>query len=210
MKKLALAILVLGLGSMASAQVRSGTVEIEPFGGYLWGGHFARGTTALFDTRVEVDDRPTYGLRLGYNVTSKFEFEVQASRTDTHFLTPETDIFGTQRRLGDLRIDYLLGYMTFNLGHRRAVPYFTLGGGVARLDPVVPGKPARSTTRGTGSIGAGFKVFFNPHFGARLDGRYLATYLTRDRRCDDRRFRDCDSRRSLTNGTVTGGFLFAF
>jgi outer membrane beta-barrel protein len=200
----------------ASAQVREGTVEISPFAGYLFGGEFARGTTSLFNVKVDVDDDATYGLRIGYNLTENFQMEFQASRTDTQFVSNNDELFGPgDENLGDLRIDYLMGYGTFNFGHRRAVPYVTLGAGVARLDPDVPGRSARRDTRFTASLGVGLKAFFNPHFGLRFDGRGYATSLP-DRNdgrfgCDDF-FRDCnnDHRDWLTNGELSGGLIFAF
>jgi opacity protein-like surface antigen len=202
----------------ASAQVREGTVEISPFAGYLFGGEFARGTTSAFDSRVDVDDEATYGIRLGYNITDNFEIEAQASHTETAFVTDDDELFGDEGDdLGDLDIDYFLGYMTFNFGHRRAVPYVTLGAGVARLDPDIPFSDARRDTRFTGSLGVGVKAFVNPHFGLRFDGRGYATSLgdrDRDDRffCDDDDFfDDCDNDREwLTNGEISFGLVFAF
>jgi opacity protein-like surface antigen len=202
----------------ASAQVREGTVEISPFAGYLLGGEFARGTTSVFDFRVDVDDEATYGIRLGYNITDSFEIEAQASHTETAFVTDDDELFGDEGDdLGDLDIDYFLGYMTFNFGNRRAVPYVTLGAGVARLDPDVPSSDARRDTRFTGSLGVGVKAFVNPHFGLRFDGRGYATSLgDRDRDddffCDDDDFfDDCDNDREwLTNGEISFGLVFAF
>ena len=201
------------LASSVFAQVRQNTVEISPFAGYLFGGRFARGSTALFTGRVDVDDHATYGVRLGFNVTSNFQLELQGSRTETFFVTPEGgEIFGPGRqRLGELDIDYLLGYMTFNFGHRRAVPYVTLGAGIARLDPNVRGIASERENRFTGSIGAGVKTFFTPNFGLRFDGRYYATSLShndRDHDCDF--FDSCDDRDWLSNGEVSGGLVFAF
>jgi len=209
-----LSLLAVAASAVAHAQIREGTVEISPFAGYLFGGEFARGTTSLFNTKVDVDDKATYGVRVGYNVSEKFEFEVQASRTDTKFVTNNDQLFNPgQQNLGDLRIDYLLGYGTFNFGHRRAVPYITIGAGVARLDPNVPGSIARRDTRFTGSLGIGFKAFVNPHFGFRFDGRGYATSLgNRNDRfgCRNDVFNDCDNREWLTNGELSGGLLFAF
>jgi len=210
-----LMLLAIGAGVVAQAQVREGTVEISPFAGYLFGGEFARGTTSLFSSRVDVDDEATYGLRVGYNASDNFEFEAQASRTDTKFVTNNDELFNPgEQDLGDLKIDYLLGYGTFNFGHRRAVPYITIGAGVARLDPDVPGSNARRDTRFTGSLGIGLKAFVNPHFGFRFDGRGYATSLgnrNNDRfGCRDDFFDDCDNRDWLTNGEISGGLIFAF
>jgi opacity protein-like surface antigen len=205
------------------AQVRSGMVEISPFAGYLFGGRFQRGTLAIFDADVDVDNHETYGARLGWNLTSKLELEAQVSRTETAFVTPGSRVlFGNSgRRLGDLTIDYLLGYGTFNFGRGRAVPYVTLGMGAARLDAdvckdivTIPEKPCVNPdrdTRFTASVGTGVKIFATPHFGFRLDGRYYGTLLRGDRgsSCDHSR---CDRNRNdwLSNGDVTGGLLFAF
>jgi Outer membrane protein beta-barrel domain len=199
----------------ASAQVREGTVEISPFAGYLWGGEFARGTTSVFDTRVDVDDEVTYGIRFGYNITDAFEIEGQWSHTGTNFVTNDDSLFGPGgSELGDLDIDYWMGYVTFNFGHGRAVPYVTLGAGVANLDPDIPGVNTNSDTRFTGSLGGGVKVFFNPHFGLRFDGRGYATSLgdsDRHNFCDDDDFfDDCGDTEWLTNGEVSFGLLFAF
>lgn len=206
------------LAATASAQVREGTVEISPFAGYLFGGEFARGTTSAFDFGVDVDDDATYGLRLGYNITENFEIEAQASHTETEFVTDDDELFGDSgEELGELSIDYFMGYMTFNFGHRRAVPYVTVGAGVARLDPDIPFTNARRDTRFTGSLGVGLKAFVNPHFGLRFDGRGYATSLgDRDRDdnffCDDDGFfDDCDNDREwLTNGEISFGLVFAF
>ena len=206
-----------GMSTAAFAQVREGTVEISPYAGYLFGGEFARGSTSLFDARVEVDDDATYGVRLGFNLTDTAEMEFQASRTKTAFVTNDShDVFGPNgQELGDLTIDYYMGYGTFNFGHRRAVPYITIGAGVARLDPNVPNTNARSDTRFTGSLGIGVKAFVNPHFGFRFDGRGYATSLGNNDRhdrfgCNNDFFDNCDSKEWLTNGEISAGLLFAF
>jgi len=138
----------------------------NPFAGYLFGGRFPAGSLSLFDSKVDVDDHATYGGRLGWNITRKFELEAQFSRTETAFVTPGShELFGTSgQRLGDLTIDYLLGYGTFNFGRGRAVPYVTFGMGAARLEAEIPsggqalqdlfrfpaghGRPAGSRERG--------------------------------------------------------------
>ena len=203
-----------GISTAALAQVRQGTVEISPFAGYLFGGEFSRGSNDLFDFRVEADDDVTYGIRLGFNLTDNFEMEFQASRTESAFVSDDDVLFGGNgNSFGDLTIDYFLGYATFNFGHGRAVPYFTIGAGVANLDPDVPGTSAQSDTRFTGSLGAGVKVFVNPHFGFRFDGRGYATSLgdnNNDFGCDDEFFDDCNNNDWLTNGEISGGLIFAF
>jgi len=201
---------VMGSPRPAAAQVRADTVEISPFYGRLFGGSFARGSNSLFQERVDADDANTYGVRVGFNATESLELELQASRTDTHFVSHDSgNVFGSSGdRLGDLRIDYLLGYGTFNFGHRRLVPYVTIGGGVGRLQPSATAAPASDTTRFTGSLGVGLKVFVNPHFGLRFDGRGYSTYLNTRDTCGH--FDNCNDTHWLTNEELTGGLVFAF
>jgi hypothetical protein len=191
-------------------QLRQGTVEIEPFAGYLWGGHFDRGSTAIFPFTVDTEDHFTFGGRVGYNITSLIEVEALYERTETNFVTccNSGPVFGggNRERLGKLDIDYFLGYATFNFGHSRAVPYVSFGMGAAHLNPDVPGVDAESDTRYTVSAGTGMKLFFTPHFGMRFDGRYFGTLL------NSHDHDHCCSNGSdwLSNGTATGGLLFAF
>lgn len=225
-----LALSALAFAGAAPAQVRDQTIEISPFAGYLFGGEFSRGTTALFDFDVDADDAPTYGARLGFNLSSTFQLELQVSHTETAFVTRSGDdggLFGSdgEEEFGDLDIDYALGYMTFNFGQRRVVPYITLGAGVARLKPgpivICPFVPPcfeetpDSETRFTASLGGGIKTFFTPNFGLRFDGRGYATSLKNDDNDDDDFCgfsEDCDSnnRDWLTNGEVTLGLVFSF
>ncbi|HEY3124395.1 MAG TPA: outer membrane beta-barrel protein [Thermoanaerobaculia bacterium] len=208
--------LALAFSPVCLGQIRAGTVEISPFAGYLFGGHFPAGSNALFTSKVDVDDHVTYGGRIGWNITSAFEAEVQFSRTDTHFVSPGSDVvFGSAgTRLGDLTIDYTMGYATFNFGHSRVVPYVTFGMGAARLDAEVcqlrpkPCADPDPDWRYTASAGGGIKTFVTPHFGFRFDGRYYGTLLHHDdRSCHDH----CRDRTDwLSNGDVTGGLIFAF
>jgi opacity protein-like surface antigen len=216
---LTLALAALLCAAAASAQVRDRTFEISPYGGWHFGGEFERGTTDLFDFDVETDDDFSYGVRLGYNLNSTFQLELQLSHIATEFVEEgDGGLFepDEELELGDLDIDYLLGSMVFNFGRRRAVPYISLGAGVARLDPDLLG--ADEETRFTATIGGGVKTFFTPNFGLRFDGRGYATSLgdkddDNDFFCDDDDFfDDCDSDRRdwLTTGEVSLGLLFAF
>lgn len=202
--------LALAWAATASAQLRSGTVEINPFAGYLFGGEISHFNDGNFDhhDHVDVDDDVSYGGRIGFNFTSLLEIEGEYSRTDTNFVLRSHNF--EDQNLGDLRIDYFLGYATFNFGHGRVVPFFTIGAGGANLVPNLLGAVSDSEVRFTTAAGGGVKVFLNPHFGLRFDGRVYSTWLGDHSHvyCDSDG--SCHSQSWLTNVTTTGGFLIAF
>lgn len=196
----------------ALAQLRGGTVEINPFAGYLFGGSFGRARTDFnepFGLHLDVADDANYGGRIGYNFNSHFELEFEYAQTDTTFQIHSNRSFAPDQSLGDLKIQYFMGYATFNFGHGRAVPYFTVGGGAADLSPRFSGASSASDTRYTAAIGGGLKYFLNPHFGLRFDGRLYSTYLsTTDFYCGP--YYVCTQSNWLTNGVLNGGLLVAF
>jgi len=223
----AVAFVFCALSSFAHAQVRAGTVEISPSVGYLFGGDFPRGSNALFTNRVDVDDHLTYGVGIGYFLTSSTEFEARWARTETQFVNHRSNqVFGPDQdqKLADLTIDYFMGYGTFHFGHRRAVPYVTVSLGAARLDPgrltaagcpTAPCPVPSTSTRFTAALGGGVKIYANPHFGFRFDGRYYGTYLNSRDRCDvfsDGRTFCSNSDRTnwLGNLETTGGLVISF
>ncbi|HKF42120.1 MAG TPA: outer membrane beta-barrel protein [Thermoanaerobaculia bacterium] len=215
------AILTLSLllaASSARAQFRHGTVEISPFGGWMFGGSFPAGSTDLFNQKVDVQDEAIYGGRVGWNFTNLFEFEAFYAHSGTHFVSTRDDVLfapsGT--KLGDLSIDYALGLMTLNFGRNPYVtPFVSFGMGAAHLDPDVckvrnpPCSNPNAEWRYTTTIGGGVKTFFTRHFGMRFDGRYYGTLLnTDDHDCHDGHCHHGSD--WLSNGDLTGGFVFAF
>ena len=212
---LVFAVVVFLISSAASAQVvRAGTVEISPFAGYLFGGTFDRGTTAIFNQDVDVADHFDFGGKVAYNVTSKFGFEAIYTRSETHFESHNHNdgLFGGSgnQTLGDLDIDYFLGTMIWNFGHERWVPFASFGAGVAHLVPHVEPIHSTADTRFSMTVGGGVKVFFDRHFGMRFEGRYYGTSLP-DHGCDSHDHHDhCNNNGWLSNGDVTGGLVFAF
>jgi opacity protein-like surface antigen len=190
----------------ALAQLRSGTWELNGFAGYLFAGSVGRVSRAdLPAYDIEIHDDANYGGRLGYNLTSAFELEFEYSRTNTSFFVPVDPTAANS-----LKMQYFMGYATFNFGHGRLVPFFTIGGGVADLSVHADGSSVgRSDSRFTGGVGAGIKYFVTPHFALRADGRLLSTDLgSTTVFCGDPY--TCTQSNWLNNGTATGGIVFAF
>lgn len=193
----------------ASAQLRAGTVELNGFAGYLVGGHFGDAPgTDIYPSgyRLDIADDLNYGGRIGYNFTSVFEAEFEYARTDTHLqLNPANNLPKTD--FAAFSLQYSMGYLTFNFGHGRGVPYFTIGGGVAQFDPSFSG--VGSKTYGTAAIGAGYKYFFSPHFGLRGDARFYSTAVgSQTFYCGYGYY--CRDTNWVTNFVANGGILIAF
>lgn len=208
--RIALAVLALAaLAASAQAQIRAGTVEINPYAGYLFGGNFGDANVEFTPYRVGVDDDPIYGGRVGFNITSLFEFELEYGYDKTHLTLEPDGVFAPPVFVGDLKIQYFMGYATFNFGHSRLVPYVTIGAGAANLKPEIPATNTVSDTRFTAGFGGGIKYFFDPHFALRIDGRAYSTYLG-DTTVLCGPYYYCTQSNWLTNGSANGGFIVAF
>jgi opacity protein-like surface antigen len=207
----ALALFLATFAAAAQAQLRGGTVEFNPYAGWLFGGNFGNAQIEFSPFEVGVDDDAVYGGRLGFNFSSLMELEFEYAYFKTQFQEDPCCIFVPQPDdLGDLKIQYFMGYATFNFGHSRLVPYFTIGAGAANLDPDVPGFPNLSSdTRFTLGIGGGIKYFFTPNFALRVDGRAYSTYLG-DSEVLCGWYYVCTVSNWLTNAGANGGIIIAF
>jgi opacity protein-like surface antigen len=188
---IALAAALAGAGS-ASAQLRGGTVEINGFAGYLFGGGLGHGLSDVdipYPYNVDIANDLNYGGRIGYNFNSVFEAEFEYARTETAYVR-DTDY-------GDLP-DVEFGDLT--------IQYFMVGD----FQSAFPGVLAtRSKSRGTAAIGGGVKYFFNPHFGIRADGRAYSSYLGSETvYCGPYYY--CTETNWVTNFVANGGIVIAF
>jgi opacity protein-like surface antigen len=202
-------IVLAGLAASAQAQLRGGTIEFNPYAGWLFGGSFGDAHLEFTPYDVGVDDDAVYGGRIGFNASSLLEFELEYAYFKTQFELDPDDIFVPPQGLGDVRIQYFMGYATFNFGSSRLVPYFTIGAGAASLDPEVPNVATISDTRFTAAIGGGIKYFFTPNFALRFDGRAYSTYLG-DTEVLCGYYYTCTQTNWLTNAGANGGLIIAF
>ena len=206
---LAFAILLV-VAASASAQYRGGTVELNGFAGYLFGGDFGHTSDFGPSGRVDIDDHLYYGGRVGYNFTSLWEVEFEYAQDPTHLSLHPFRGNGNlpDVGIGDVKFEYFMANMTLNFGHGRWVPYFTIGSGAAHIVPTVPNTFSSSTVRYTTSIGGGVKWFVDPHFAFRFDGRVYSTFLDNARVVCGPNF--CTSTNWVSNGGFNGGIIIAF
>jgi outer membrane protein with beta-barrel domain len=201
-----------------SAQTGEKPFEVSPFLGYLFGGE-------VYDTpdfRFVVADHLTYGVRVGYHVTSDLEPEVQWSRAETHLRSRSPA--GTPDL--PLTLDYFLAGIMFNFARDRVRPYASVSAGVARLSPPSSNGESefvRDETRFAGSVALGVKTFLTSSFGLRFDARGYATRTANARLgfvCTTNSgspggpvvpvSAPCPTKDWLVTGELTGGLLLAF
>jgi hypothetical protein len=136
-------------------------VELTPFYGYRFGGHF----NALTGDEREygIDGAGVYGGLMDINLQAEnFKLEVLWSHQKTEVKTPlfELDVL-------PLEIDHFQGGIMQEVGQPHARFAVSLLLGASRLSS--PG--LGSETHFSGSLGGSLKLFASPHLGLRLDGR---------------------------------------
>ncbi|MCM0084157.1 OmpA family protein [Geomonas sp. Red32] len=150
---------MLALAGGAHAGERAGAVSVSPYvGGYVFDDDDHNGQQWLRR------NRPTYGVRLGYDLTDNFEAELVGSYTraerafdDRHF------------NVWTYHLDLLYNMMP----HSTVVPYLAVGGGGITLE--YP-HPHDQGTDGAVNGGLGFKFFFTDDLALRIDGRYIVDF----------------------------------
>jgi hypothetical protein len=176
----------LGFASLAEAQDRrfevSGSVGYTLSDG-VSGDPVLAGDGNIYD-RIDPKDSISFNVTLGYFVTPTWELEFMWDRQ------PSTlEIGGTNTvEIGDMSIDNFHGLGSYHFGDPDAItrPYFSIGAGatsVGGLDFIDRNGAARSidgSTRFSGTLGAGVKVFPGESVGLKLGVRWTPTYIKSD------------------------------
>ena len=219
MRKLALFLAplaaALACAAPASAQDRTGTVEISPFGGAAFGGSlYTNAVPVPYDRKLDVGDAGTYGLRVAYNFNRYAGIELGWAHAKAGLFTGPSGAFTPQTRIGDFETDTFELNGVFSFGRGRVVPYVTVGGGANRMQLRTQGYTSATETRFVGNLGLGAKFWITPHVGLRLEGRIRSTYMGNGNDCRDYYCNGYSYYYSegnwYTSGEVTGALSFAF
>lgn len=188
--------------------------EITPTVAYRWGGTLSGEDNALFETDLEVDSSPAYGVTFDLPLSSRIQLELLANRQPTE-LRFDRDLFGGSASVADIDVTYYHVGLLWQGGDARVSPFFVASVGGTNLDPQLPG--ASSEDRFSLSLGGGVKIFLSPNVGLRLEGRGFFTDLgsggDRRRSCDDYGYYGYDDRcygDDLTQGQASLGLIFAW
>ena len=161
MKKITCFIVVLALLAMAGiacAGDRAGAFSVSPFvGGYVYDEN-VHGSTGI-NLQPLKENRPVFGLRLGYDWTDNWATEAVFDYVRAEELNSDRhdDAYS-------YRADLLYNFMP----HSALVPYLAVGGGGETI-----GYSSGNVTDGTINIGGGVKYFLTENVALRADGRHI-------------------------------------
>lgn len=182
--------------------------ELTPFVGYTWGGTIFSDNTAIFNQDVSASSSGNYGLNFGIPIGySSMKIALMVDRQDTNLTTGSGGLFEPDNRIANFHVTYYQGGLEIPFSQSRAAtPYVVVSAGVATLSPDIRG--VSSSTRFSGSAGAGVKVPINPNFGIRLEGRgfFTSTGSNNDFNC----IRCTDNGGGFYQGQVNLGFVVSF
>lgn len=146
MKKIAPVLLVsiFLLPLAAHAEIKEGSVELSPFAGYNF-----------FQKRQNLENRPVYGGRLGYNFTSRFGVEAAAeyikTNVDDKSETPTRQGQFTSPINGVKITMYHLDLLYHFMPENKFNPFIVAGYGAANYSPKINNKNMSAINVGVGA-----------------------------------------------------------
>lgn len=143
----------------ANAEVTEGQVELSPFIGYH-----------IFESDQNLEDRMTYGARLGYSFTPHWAIEgavsmVNSGVEDASLISNNEGQFTSPTDDVDLTL-YQVDALYHFLPDNKFSPYIVGGYGAADYSPSISDKDMS-----TFNLGAGVKYWVNDNLALRLDVR---------------------------------------
>jgi opacity protein-like surface antigen len=139
-----------------------------PVGGFLY-------------SRADPKDSVSYSLTFGFYVNHQVEVEFLWNHQPTKL--EATGGGGPTLTSASMNIDNYHGNIVYNFApfHSRVTPFFYFGLGATQYgDAVFQNVAVQSNTRFSWAVGAGAKMYFSPHVGARVAMRWTPTYIKTD------------------------------
>ena len=181
-----LALSFLGVASMAEAQDKR--LEIGGNVGYtlsdgVTGDPIRAGDGNIYDS-IGPKDSISYGISLGYFVTPTTQLEFVWNHQAT-----QLELGGTNTaEIGDVSLDDFHGGVSYHFGDSDASarPYLSLGlgatstGGLDFIDRTGATRSIDGSTRFSGRLGAGVKIYPSDSVGLRLGASWVPTYIKSD------------------------------
>jgi OOP family OmpA-OmpF porin len=167
---LMVAVLVFLLPLSARSEIKAGSFEVGPFGGYNF-----------FEKDQNLKDRPVFGLRLGYNFTQHWGIEVAGEFTGSRVDDRQRTDFKEGRFLSPTDSVDLTFYHVDAVYHfmpeGRFNPFVLVGFGGAHYSPKINDKGDMAAF----NVGVGAKYWLTDRIALRFDIKdYMATEITQE------------------------------
>ncbi len=151
--------------------------ELTPIIGYRYGGTIDSSQTDLFNRDVNVGSHMNYGVNFGIPIANGWKIELGVDRQDTQFTAGGNGLFNPSGDIAGFHVTYYQGSLVIPFAvSRNATPYFSVGAGIANLDPDIRGVSADN--RFAASAGIGVKVPINRNAGIRIEEKGFFTSLS--------------------------------
>ena len=160
-------LLVSGLPTLAQYRF-----EIQPFGGYKYGGGVNVGSNPFGVNRINVDSSVSYGVTAAFNPAARLGLEFLWDRQPTHASANFNGGGSLGTKVG-FTMDQYHGNLLFSLSDHgsKVEPFILVGFGASNMHG-----GGSSTTKFSFGVGGGLKYFVSEHLGFRVQARYTPTY----------------------------------
>jgi len=161
MKKIFCSLIVVGILAAAVSgfgEMRPGAYSISPYIGIY-----------KFEGNLDLENGPTYGVRLGYDFTKRFGVELDLGYVDTKYteVAPDryTDVY-----------NYRLEALYHFFPEKKLVPFVVAGLGGQTMN--YKNTPKENSTHFAGDYGVGLKYFLTDNVALRTDLRHVLGFAS--------------------------------
>lgn len=142
--------------------------EIQPFGGYRFGGDFFELVTGQ---RVDLDGAPVWGVAADVPLAHQgLSFEGLFTHQHANLTAPSQ--FSTLPRRWHITVEHWQAGVLQEINGGRARPFIDVMAGLTRFSG-----EGDNEFRFAGSLGAGVKLLPSPRYGIRMESRVFATLV---------------------------------
>ena len=207
-------LILLALGSTMARAEDGSKFWIVPAAGIRTSSYFGIESEEVDYSRIRFDSGFAYGLSAGYRLSEFLAVEALWSRLDTTVEGVATagDPPPPNETLFDATEDQFHANLIVSAGYSIGAvkPYFLVGLGVTAVNPA---GDAPGVTRFSWSLGMGFDTMFSKRIGARVQGKFVPTYINTTEQILFEwtgGYQATSVRNNITQWEVTAGLIYRF
>ena len=167
-----LAVAMLLVSNIASAQDKQFKFEITPIAAYRVGGNFEEIDS---DSRVDLNDSVAQGITLNIKANPQGQYELLYTRQNTD---ADTSGFLANDPTIDLDVEHFHFGGTYLFDGQSTRPFIALTVGLSHYDPLLPDSGSENFF--SASFGGGIQLNADKRIGVRLEARMFTTFVNDD------------------------------